>query len=168
MKAYLDIVRKILEEGVEKKVVFVGSLKDNGLISMYHASEMFVLFSEWEGFGIVVIEAMAAGKPVIVSNRGSLPYLVTNKKNGLIVKFKEKPPLNQWINGGFFVFDKKIFDYLGENDVLEKKPFEKLAKEKQISAYKFNGFWECMDTYKDTQLLNELWKKNKAPWKLWH
>lgn len=86
---------------------------------------------------------------------------------GTILKFKEKPILNFWINGGFFIFTKEIFKYLGENSVLEKEPFENLAKEKQISAYKFNGFWMCMDTFKDMQTLNELWKQEKPPWKVW-
>ncbi len=84
-----------------------------------------------------------------------------------ITRFKEKPPLSQWINGGFFVFNKDIFKYLTENDVLEKAPFEKLAVEKEISAYKFKGFWSCMDTYKDTQTLNELWQKGSPPWMIW-
>ncbi len=87
--------------------------------------------------------------------------------DGTILKFKEKPLLNQWINGGFFVFSREIFNYLDENSVLEKQPFEKLAAEKQISAYKFNGFWMCMDTFKDTQTLNELWSKENPPWKVW-
>ena len=88
-------------------------------------------------------------------------------EQGIITMFKEKPLVNQWINGGFFVFNKEIFNYLSENDVLEKHPFERLANEKKISAYKFNGFWSCMDTYKDTQTLNELWDKGSAPWRIW-
>lgn len=87
--------------------------------------------------------------------------------SNLITAFKEKPLLNQWINGGFFVFNKKIFDYLTGDDILEKRPFETLAKERQIVAYKFSGFWDCMDTFKDMQLLNELWQKENAPWKVW-
>ena len=87
--------------------------------------------------------------------------------DGAILKFKEKPLLNQWINGGFFVFNKEIFNYLDENSVLEKRPFEKLADKRQITAYKFNGFWMCMDTFKDTQTLNELWAKENPPWKIW-
>ena len=88
-------------------------------------------------------------------------------KDGLIIRFKEKPPLNQWINGGFFVFSKKIFNFINENDVLEKRPFELLAEKKEIAAYKLKDFWDCMDTFKDMQLLNNLWKENKAPWKVW-
>lgn len=88
-------------------------------------------------------------------------------KDDFIIKFKEKPPLNQWINGGFFVFNKKIFNFISEKDTLEKRPFEFLAEKKEIAAHKFEDFWDCMDTFKDMQLLNRLWKENKAPWKVW-
>ncbi|MFH1587673.1 MAG: glucose-1-phosphate cytidylyltransferase [Candidatus Diapherotrites archaeon] len=87
--------------------------------------------------------------------------------SGTITKFREKPKLEHWINGGFFVFEKKVFDYLGENSVLEREPFENLAKDGEIAAFKHTGFWECMDTFKDNMLLNELWESGKAPWKKW-
>src|SRR3989338_4193721 len=93
--------------------------------------------------------------------------IVEIDEEGKITRFKEKPLLSQWINGGFFVFSKDIFKYLNENDILEKEPFEKLAGEKQISAFKFKGFWSCMDTYKDTQTLNEMWHKGKPEWLIW-
>jgi glucose-1-phosphate cytidylyltransferase len=86
---------------------------------------------------------------------------------GLIVGFKEKPSLNQWVNGGFFVFNKAIFDYLREGDILEKDSFERLIRKNQLVGYKFNGFWECMDTYKDHLTLNELWAKGNPPWAKW-
>ncbi|OGQ46303.1 MAG: glucose-1-phosphate cytidylyltransferase [Deltaproteobacteria bacterium RIFCSPLOWO2_02_FULL_46_8] len=85
----------------------------------------------------------------------------------LITKFSEKPPLTQWINGGFFIFNKGIFDFIREEDVLEKKPFEILAARGEVAAYKLKGFWDCMDTFKDMQLLNRLWEQNEAPWKIW-
>lgn len=88
-------------------------------------------------------------------------------RNGLIDHFKEKPKLNQWINGGFFVFNKKLFDFLREESVLEKEPFEQLAEKKEIAAFPFKGFWNCMDTFKDRQLLDQLWKENGAAWKVW-
>ena len=78
-----------------------------------------------------------------------------------ILKFKEKPLMNQWINGGFFVFNKEIFKYLDEDSVLEKVPFEKLAEDRQISAYKFKGFWKCMDTLRDKQVLEKIMKKRR-------
>lgn len=86
--------------------------------------------------------------------------------DSLVTSFKEKPKLDHWINGGFFVFKHKIFSYIGENDVLEKKPFEELAAKREIAAFKIDGFWQCMDTFKDYQLLSDLWNKG-APWKVW-
>lgn len=89
--------------------------------------------------------------------------------NDNIIEFKEKPQLGEgWINGGFFVFNYEIFDYI-ENDqtVLEREPLENLVSNHQLAAYKHHGFWHCMDTIRDRDNLNELWKSNKAPWKKW-
>jgi glucose-1-phosphate cytidylyltransferase len=86
--------------------------------------------------------------------------------NSEITEFKEKPKLDHWINGGFFVFNKKIFNYLKDDYDLETETFEELVKEKQIQAFKHNGFWKCMNTFKDTVELNELWEQNNAPWKV--
>ena len=87
--------------------------------------------------------------------------------NNLISGFKEKPFMNMWINGGFFVFKRKIFDYLDEDSILEGKPMENLAKNNQLAAYKYKGFWECMDTYKDTRMLNQMHDNNQAKWMVW-
>ncbi|MBI4240673.1 MAG: glucose-1-phosphate cytidylyltransferase [Candidatus Rokubacteria bacterium] len=85
-----------------------------------------------------------------------------------IVQFQEKPRLDIWINGGFFVFHRRIFEYLTDDCILEKEPFERLAKERQLAAYPHPGFWASMDTYKDFQELNRLWVPGNAPWKVWH
>ncbi len=84
-----------------------------------------------------------------------------------ITYFREKPSTSQWINGGFFVFARAVFDLVRENDVLEKEPFEALVRKKQMAAYKLTRYWGCMDTFKDMQVLNTLWKENKASWKVW-
>ncbi len=81
-----------------------------------------------------------------------------------VTHFEEKPVLDHWINGGFFVFNKEVFGYLRDNDVLEKDTFCRLVKDKNLNAYKHEGFWECMDTYKDNLRLNQLWNEDKAPW----
>jgi len=80
--------------------------------------------------------------------------------------FKEKPQLqNNWINGGFFVFNSKIFDFIsGDKIMLEREPFQKLTKIKNLMVYKHYGFWQCMDTMRDKKILENLWKKKKAPW----
>jgi len=88
--------------------------------------------------------------------------------NNMVTDFKEKPILDHWINGGFFVFDVGVFDYIGENDVLENEVFERLAKDNNLSAYKHTGFWECMDTYKDNLELNRMWESNQARWAVWN
>ena len=88
-------------------------------------------------------------------------------KNNFVQEYKEKPQAKAgWINGGFFVLNKAIFDYI-QNDktVFEKYPLEKLSKKKQLVSFLHRGFWQCMDTMREKILLNELWKKNNAPWK---
>ena len=91
--------------------------------------------------------------------------LLDLKSDGQVSRFQEKPPLDHWINGGFFVFKKEFFGYLGENDILEKAPLEKLSHEGALMAYRHQSFWKCMDTYKDSIALNELWNSGKAPWR---
>ncbi|MFC1698991.1 sugar phosphate nucleotidyltransferase [Candidatus Omnitrophota bacterium] len=93
--------------------------------------------------------------------------IVASDKKGFISEFKEKPRLNQWINGGFFVFKKGIFKYLQERDVLERDTFNRLVAQQEAVAYKFKGFWACMDTYKDTMMLDGLFKKGESPWIKW-
>lgn len=83
--------------------------------------------------------------------------------------FREKLKKDEsWVNIGFCVFDKKIFEYLGNgDDMLEFAPYELLAKEGQMMAYKHRGFWSPMDTLRDKVILDNLWNNNEAPWKIW-
>jgi glucose-1-phosphate cytidylyltransferase len=87
--------------------------------------------------------------------------------NNQVEAFKEKPQAEGSINGGFFVFEPEIFDYLGENSILEQEPLRRLAKEGQLMAFHHEGFWQPMDTYRELTILNELWKSGSAPWKVW-
>lgn len=88
-----------------------------------------------------------------------------------ICQFQEKPVgVGNWINGGFFVCENRAFDFIAENDpsvVWERAPLQKLAQFGQLNAYKHFGFWHPMDMLKDKIELNELWEKDKAPWKVW-
>ncbi len=87
-----------------------------------------------------------------------------------IVEFNEKPLVSQgFINGGFFVFNKQFFRYLDndENCALEHGPLVKLSADGQLSVYQHDGFWQCMDTQRELDILNDLWKQGKAPWKVW-
>ena len=81
--------------------------------------------------------------------------------------FVEKPSLDNWINGGFFCFQRGFFDYLKEDSVLEREPLARLATDGQLNAYRHEGFWDCMDTYKDSVMLNDLWAAGDPPWRVW-
>jgi glucose-1-phosphate cytidylyltransferase len=81
-------------------------------------------------------------------------------------QFREKVQ-TEWINGGFFVFNRRVFDYLDSDCVLEQEPIEKLAAEKQMMAFKHEGFWIGMDTYREYEMLNQMWDAGNAPWKVW-
>ncbi len=90
-----------------------------------------------------------------------------NSENNLVNKFHEKPD-DDWVNGGFFVMSPKILNYIKSDDMpLEQEPMKKLSEEGNLLAYKHEGFWQCMDTLRDKNNLEELWMSNKAPWKVW-
>jgi len=78
--------------------------------------------------------------------------------------FREKPRAEQWVNGGFFVFEPGIADYLADDSVLEREPLERLATDGRLHAFRHEGFWDCMDTYKDAVFLDDLWAAGAAPW----
>lgn len=89
--------------------------------------------------------------------------------NTKVVGFAEKPQADSgWINGGFFVLDSKIKKYISDDDtVFEREPLETLAAEGMLSSYQHNGFWQCMDTVRDVELLQSLWASGSAPWRIW-
>ena len=86
-----------------------------------------------------------------------------------VKSFIEKPQIGEgWINGGFFVFEPEVFDYIqGDQSVLETYTLENLVSRKQLAAYKHDHFWQCMDTLRDKRLLEGLWNEGSAPWKVW-
>ncbi|MFH0958385.1 MAG: glucose-1-phosphate cytidylyltransferase [Pseudomonadota bacterium] len=94
--------------------------------------------------------------------------VLTLDDNSAVVTMEEKPQTDDWISAGFFVFNRKVFDYLkGDDCILEREPLERLAQEGELMAYKHNGFFYCMDTYRDYKFLNELWDRGQTPWKKW-
>jgi glucose-1-phosphate cytidylyltransferase len=88
---------------------------------------------------------------------------------GMVEVFQEKPQVREgWINGGFFVFQRPVLDLVaGDEESLEQGLLVKLASMKELAVYQHSGFWQCMDTYRETMALNELWRSGKAPWALW-
>ncbi len=101
---------------------------------------------------------------------GRFGVLDINHSTNQIKRFIEKAKEDGgWINAGFMVLEPEVFNYLKEDDscVLERETMANLAEDKQLNAYKYNGFWQCMDTQRDKGLLEELWINDKAPWKRW-
>lgn len=91
--------------------------------------------------------------------------------NAQVKSFSEKPQVHSGgiINGGFFVLDKRVIDFIPDDDgcPFERQPMEDLAEAGELMLYKHDGFWQCMDTIRDRQLLNNLWKAGHPPWKVW-
>lgn len=89
--------------------------------------------------------------------------------DGRVIDFHEKPQVGEgWINGGFFIFNSEVFEYLDDDaTILEKSPLERLAKDGQLMSFQHHGFWHCMDTTRDRDVLEKLWASGEAPWKVW-
>jgi glucose-1-phosphate cytidylyltransferase len=81
--------------------------------------------------------------------------------------FREKPRLDYWVNGGFFCLEPGFLDHVGVDSVLEREPLESVAGAGGLAAFRHHGFWDCMDTYKDAIVLNDLWAGGSPPWRIW-
>ena len=101
--------------------------------------------------------------------RPELQFGVTelSEDGGRVRGFREKPRSEHWINGGFFICEPAMLGYLKRDSVLEREPLERLAVAGELAAFRHEGFWECMDTYKDAVLLNDLWRSGAPPWRVW-
>ena len=89
-------------------------------------------------------------------------------QNGGLRGFSEKPKMDHRINGGFFVFDKKIFDHLVQDEMLEEGTVKKLIASDELGVYSHDSFWYSMDTFKDRDVLNKIWESDQVPWKFWN
>jgi glucose-1-phosphate cytidylyltransferase len=86
-----------------------------------------------------------------------------------VANFVEKPQIGEgWINGGFFVLEPQVLDYIeGDETAFEREPLERLAEDEQLVAYRHDGFWQCMDTLRDVRMLESLWESSRVPWRVW-
>jgi glucose-1-phosphate cytidylyltransferase len=107
----------------------------------------------------------SGGAATITVVRPASPFGVAQLDGDSVTGFQEKPRLDSWVNGGFMVMEPRALDQIGPDDVLERAPLERLAASGELFAFRHEGFWDCMDTYKDTLLLNELWHRGEAPWR---
>jgi glucose-1-phosphate cytidylyltransferase len=99
--------------------------------------------------------------------RPNLQWGVAELSGDAVSGFVEKPRSEHWINGGFFCFEAQALSYVGADSVLEREPLERLAADGELRAYRHEGFWDCMDTYKDAVELNDLWAGGRASWRIW-
>ncbi len=169
-------------EHVQDEIDWNVTLVDTGLNSMtggrvkriqnYIGNETFLL-TYGDGVSNVDIDALLSfhkshGKMVTVTAvHPSARFGELDISNSVVTTFKEKPQTTQgWINGGYFVIEPEFFDLIEEDStVLEKGPLEKAAKMGELMSYQHDGFWQCMDTKRDRDLLEKLWNQNNAPWK---
>ncbi|MCK9250941.1 MAG: nucleotidyl transferase, partial [Solirubrobacteraceae bacterium] len=107
----------------------------------------------------------AGATATITVVRPELPFgMVDVTDGGAVVGFREKPRSTQWVNGGFMRMEPEALDVLDDDVVLEQEPLRALAAAGRLMAHRHEGFWACMDTYKDARRLNELWDSGAAPW----
>jgi glucose-1-phosphate cytidylyltransferase len=94
-------------------------------------------------------------------------HIVTAETTGVVSDIRHVSQAEFWINGGFFAFKRQIFDYMKDGEELVEQPFQRLIAEGQLLAYRTPGFWQCMDTFRDKQLLDDLYARGNAPWEMW-
>ena len=94
-------------------------------------------------------------------------HLVSMTENGLVKEIQDVKRAGIRINGGYFVFKNDIFKYIKKGEELVGEPFQRLIEQQQLLAYKYDGFWACMDTFKEQQQLDDLYSQGKAPWEVW-
>jgi glucose-1-phosphate cytidylyltransferase len=117
---------------------------------------------------LVTAHAEHDGAATMTVVRPTLPFGVAEvDAEGVVRGFAEKPRSEHWVNAGFFCLEPAVLDRLAPDSVLERETLPRLAAQGELRAYRHEGFWECMDTYKDAVVLNDLWDRGQAPWRLW-
>lgn len=111
------------------------------------------------------IKQKTMGTVTGVHPRSKFGMVVVDKKD-IIKDFTEKPVLNDWVNGGYMIFDHRFFKYIKVKET-EHQALKRLVDMRQLSLFRHEGFWFCMDTYKEVEDLNKIWKSGKVPWKVW-
>lgn len=143
-------------------------------IQKYIDEDEFML-TYGDGLSDIAINKLLAfhkqkGKIATVTGiRARSGYGIINVNEGVATKFEEKPVIDGWINAGFFVLNKKVFNYIDDNEqcIWENTPMRQLVLDKELAVYQHEGFWQSVDTLKDAQQMNEMWNNNTRPWVKW-
>jgi glucose-1-phosphate cytidylyltransferase len=141
-----------------------GHLQDDGMLCATYSDGV----SDIDLGALLAFHSEHGARATMTVVRPELQFGVTElADDGTVRGFREKPRSEHWINGGFFCFDSDVLSYLERDSVLERAPLERLAADGQLRAHRHEGFWECMDTYKDAVQLNDMWASGEAPWRMW-
>lgn len=87
--------------------------------------------------------------------------------SGRVTHFREKPKMKDWVSIGYFIFEPSVLDYLNDDGGLEEDGLTRMAAAQQLNAFRHDGFWQPMDTFREYMILSELWDSGAAPWKMW-
>jgi glucose-1-phosphate cytidylyltransferase len=118
---------------------------------------------------LLAFHAERGRKATITTVRPLSRFGLVDVEESVVTRFREKPQIDDWVSAGFFVFEPSVFEYLHNGDVmmLEDQPLARLAAEHELAAYRHDGFWQPMDTYRESVMLNQMWDQGAAPWKVW-
>ena len=166
-----------LETGWEVTVADTGELTQTGgrvkRVEQYLEGDTFVV-TYGDGLADVDLTALLAhhhahGKLATVTTTRPLSRfgIVDLETDATVARFREKPQADDWVSSGFFVFQREFLAELDPDCILEREPLERLAAAGELVAYQHDGFWQPMDTYREFQMLNEMWETGKAPWAVW-
>jgi glucose-1-phosphate cytidylyltransferase len=119
--------------------------------------------------GVIRMHKQSGRKATVVAVQPPGRYGAMDIRDGAVASFKEKPDgEGGWVNGGFFVLEPSVMDLIqGDSTIWEREPLEALAASRNLGVHKHTGFWQPMDTLRDKTLLDDMWKADKAPWKVW-
>jgi len=145
---------KAVEKHLDGEKVFLANYSDN--LTDFHLPSLIDAFQAQKK-----IAAFLCVRPSLSCHHVSM------NGGGLVEEIKPLGESNFWINGGYFVFDRSIFDYINEGEELVHEPFHRLIQAKQLMGFPYAGFWKSMDTFKEKQQLDELYGAGSAPWQLW-
>jgi glucose-1-phosphate cytidylyltransferase len=173
------VTPKNLDRGVEWNVTVVntGELTPTGgrikAVEPYVDGDEF-LVAYGDGVANVDIKSLiethrgSSAEATVTAVRPQSRYGVLElSEHSMVKSFREKPQVQDWINIGYFVFNRSVFNRLHSESVLEEGPLRDLAQEGALQAFKHQGFWEPMDTFREYQHLQSLWTSGNAPWKTW-
>jgi glucose-1-phosphate cytidylyltransferase len=94
-------------------------------------------------------------------------HVVTHGRDGEVHDIQDASSSGLWVNGGFFVFKRRIFDYIKDGEELVNEPFQRLIRDNELISYRYTGFWASMDTFKDKQRFDDMHARGDTPWQVW-